>query len=342
MKIKKTFFSILLSISLLLVTTFSCFATTEQNNPSVFPSDDALAFLEENGTTVSGDGMPLYDIGDKVIAYYYETSPTGYCIVDSFGNIIECAFDKRKEITDEKIYYLSPTVLCSKENNNYINIENNNVEKVNEKSNFGDTINEIAQKYKPTSKDATSNNVIKPILTNANYNKLEGTCRTYKYNPDGRCGSVASAILLMYYNDYIDDYMVLSSYETSDGVSLINLLVPHIEGNDPVNGSVTKEVVSGLNWYLRWKGRSEKYVAKSTTSISQSAYMSIINSGRPAIIDLNKAPTYGEHWVVGYGYDRYIRTDRTYFYYIVNDGWGSNSVLILSDYVGDAVYLNYL
>lgn len=91
----------------------------------------------------------------------------------------------------------------------------------------------------------------------------------------------------MYYNDYIDDYMVLSSYETNDGVSLINLLVPHIEGDDPANGSNTAEVVSGLNWYLRWKGRAGNYVATSSASIYYSTYMSIIDSGRPAIIDLN-------------------------------------------------------
>lgn len=342
MKIKKSIFSILLSIILLLATSLPCFAYAKQNNPAVFPSDDALAFLAENGSRLSGEGIPLYSIGNKIISYYYELNPSGYCIIDSFGNIIECAFNKRKEIPNEKIFYLSPTVLCSQENNNYINIENKAVEKVNGETDFGNKINIIGQKYKQTFTSKISNNDIKRIAARANYNTISGSCRTYSYNPDGRCGSTASAILLMYYNDNIDDYMVLSSYETNDGVSLINLLVPHIEGDDPENGSNTGEVVSGLNWYLRWKGRSGYYVATSSTSITYSTYMSIIDSGRPAIIDLNSAPNYGEHWVVGYGYQKYPRSDRTYAYYIVNDGWGENGVYILSDYVGDAVYLNYL
>lgn len=342
MKIKNSIFSILLSISLLLVSAFPCFASAKQNNFEVYPSDDALAFLAENGSTLSEKGIPLYDIENKVIAYYYEITPTGYCIIDGFGNIIECAFNKRKELPNGKIFYLSPTLLCSKENNEYINTENKAIEKVSEKSDFGNKINTIAQKYKSKSTDEISNKDIKRLSARANYNTISASCRTYSFNPDGRCGSTASAILLMYYNDYIDDYMVLSSYETNDGVSLINLLVPHIEGDDPANGSNTAEVVSGLNWYLRWKGRAGNYVATSSASIYYSTYMSIIDSGRPAIIDLNAAPTYGEHWVVGYGYQKYPRSDRTYAYYIVNDGWGKNGVYILSDYVGDAVYLNYL
>ena len=84
MKIKNSIFSILLSISLLLVSAFPCFASAKQNNFEVYPSDDALAFLAENGSTLSEKGIPLYDIENKVIAYYYEITPTGYCIIDGF------------------------------------------------------------------------------------------------------------------------------------------------------------------------------------------------------------------------------------------------------------------
>ena len=38
--------------------------------------------------------------------------------------IFKCAFNKRKELPNGKIFYLSPTLLCSKENNEYINTEN--------------------------------------------------------------------------------------------------------------------------------------------------------------------------------------------------------------------------
>ena len=40
----------------------------KQNNFEVYPSDDALAFLAENGSTLSEKGIPLYDIENKVIA----------------------------------------------------------------------------------------------------------------------------------------------------------------------------------------------------------------------------------------------------------------------------------
>lgn len=111
MKIKKIFFSTLISISLLLGSTFPCFADARQNNFAVFPSEDALSFLAENGSTVADRSIPLYSLENEVIAYYYEMNPAGYCIVDNFGNIIECYFNNEREIPAEKIFYLSPTVL---------------------------------------------------------------------------------------------------------------------------------------------------------------------------------------------------------------------------------------
>ena len=48
----------------------------------------------------------------------------------------------------------------------------------------------------------------------------------YSYNPDGRCGSVAGAIVLNYYDRYKSPSYVPNSLESSDEcVALINALV---------------------------------------------------------------------------------------------------------------------
>lgn len=68
--------------------------------------------------------------------------------------------------------------MCSKENNEYINTENKAIEKVSEKSDFGNKINTIAQKYKSKSTDEISNKDIKRLSARANYNTISGSCET--------------------------------------------------------------------------------------------------------------------------------------------------------------------
>ena len=316
-----------------------CSAVVYADTKDIILSNDSISFIETKDRTLSDVSISLYNHDDEVIAYYYSLIPKGYVICNTSGDIIECSIDNAKTITNKKTYYVEPTVLCNKSGDKFINLSNGNVYNesviVTKSTSFTKKINDIDML------DIGSSQQTEMVQPRARaYNTLSGTCRTYSFNPTGICGSTAAAIFFMYYNDHIDDYMVLSSYETSDGVSLITLLEPHIDGEEP--GSNTTDLVSGMNWYLRWKGQANSYTAISTTNISYSSYRSIIDSGRPVIIDLNSAPTYGEHWVVGYGYELYVRANASYEYYIVNDGWGSNSVFILSDYVGDAVYLRHL
>lgn len=310
----------------------------ESSNENII-SDDTISFIESKDRIIFDVATPLYNCYDEVIAYYYALLPIGYMICNINGEIMECSIENNKAVSNCKNYYIEPTILCYRSNGEYINIANSEVfvkDLVIQKSNaFTEKISDINENTTSVSMYTES------AQTRARaYNRLSGVCRTYSYNPTGICGSTAAAIFFMYYNDYIDDYMVLSYYETTDGISLIQLLEPHIDGDVP--GSNTADLVSGMNWYLRWKGQSGSYTAVSDTDVSYLTYRTIIDSGRPAIIDLDAEPTYNEHWVVGYGYELYVRADRSYQYYIVNDGHGSNSVYILSDYVGDAVYLQHL
>ena len=68
----------------------------------------------------------------------------------------------------------------------------------------------------------------------------------YSYNPDGRCGSVAGAIVLNYYDRYKSPSYVPNSLESSDGVALINALVARM-------GTSTNyiELKRGLSLYIK-------------------------------------------------------------------------------------------
>lgn len=186
-------------------------------------------------------------------------------------------------------------------------------------------------------------NTLEPIdaVQGTNNGFLTGSLRKYSYNPNGICGSVAAAIFLMYYDDYINGDFVTASYTSADGVSLIKYLVPHIEGSQGLNTSVqvsstSADVVSGLNWYLSTRGLSGSYSTVLQSPGSFTTYCARIRANRPVIIDLDAHPTYVEHWVVGYGF-----TNRTTTKYAeVSDGWGNTAILINWNYVGDIIYLN--
>ena len=105
--------------------------------------------------------------------------------------------------------------------------------------------------------------------------------------------------------------------EKVEGLSR-ELLEPNIDGSEP--GSTTEDMVYGLNWYFRWRGISSNYQALVTHSAPFSYYRPIIDSGRPVIVDLDAHPTYGEHWVVGYGYTIEPHLGNTYYYIVANDG----------------------
>lgn len=81
---------------------------------------------------------------------------------------------------------------------------------------------------------------------------LSSSTKKYDYNPDGRCGAVASAILLRYYNDHFNEAYVASKYETANGKKLINRLTNKFLGT----GTTYSELQSGINEYLSNRGIS--------------------------------------------------------------------------------------
>lgn len=187
-----------------------------------------------------------------------------------------------------------------------------------------------------------SSRTLDPSFNPPAYTIVSGL-RTFDYNPDLRCGSIAAAILLAYYDDEVDDDIVDDERFLSDGTgeAFSDYLYDEIEGLIPT--SYTRDVRNGLDWYLEQVGFDDQYSAASVSDASCAEYSDLIYAGTPVIIDLNDHPSYGEHWVVGYGTDVQVLEMGIYYiasvFAIVNDGHGDNGVYINWDYVGDIVYL---
>ena len=214
--------------------------------------------------------------------------------------------------------------------------------------NFKKRINQIISKYSQASErnnmssySASNLTLITDSDMSSEYRIVNGL-RTFDYNPDGRCGSAAAAILLAYYDDEVDDAIVDDVYlSDSTGEAFTNYLYYHIEGLIP--SSFAEDVRNGLNWYLEEVEYDDIYYATVVSNATFSEFYNLIFDDSPVIIDLDDHPTYGEHWVVGYGTDMRMYSDSfisgIISFAIVNDGWGSNEIMINWDYVCDIVYL---
>lgn len=285
--------------------------------------------------------IPLYDLDDNVTAYMITLSPVGYIIYNQ-DDVIEASHTLDYQITKQKIYYCGPLSIFELQGDYiYRNLISS------ELSSFSE-LQLLEQSFKSLNLKATTDlksslfteNSIAPY-TVSSY-KLPYLPRTYSYNPDGRCGSVALAITLMYYDDHIDSNVVPSWISNADntGESFSTLLKPHVEDIGSSYGSSTSELQSGANWYFRYRGISSQYSATALYNSTFSSYKSRIDANRPVIVDLNAHPTYNEHWVVGYGYYYQSSGSAERCLIIANDGWGNNGREISYKYVGDLVFFN--
>lgn len=325
-----------LSLAAIYLFSFSTYATNY--SPDILPQEAKYrvnSLLQAHDSTSSIEAsVPLYDNQDDIVAWGIHLNPTGYIIIDANNSfIIEYSLQNTAPFSGlDKIYYAGPLQYYKKKQSEFVSVRSN------ESYNY-EELSDDFDKFRSTlcsdfHQEFSQNRQARILTTHT----IPGELRKYSYNPNGICGSTAAAIFLMYYRDYPDSWMVPSWHDTEDGISLIKLLEPNIDGSVP--GSTTEDMVYGLNWYFRWRGISSSYQALVTHSAPFSSYRPIIDSDRPVIVDLNAHPTYGEHWVVGYGYTIEPHLGNTYYYIVANDGWGSNGVEISMKFVGDIVYLN--
>lgn len=279
--------------------------------------------------------VPMYDSEDNIIAWLYTLNPVGYIVADADHEIVvEFSLSNNFNYSeDAMLYYGGPTQFYQKDGDTFYNVKSETVVSEGE-------VAERSSSFVATTV-ALINDVDtmpSPLSNTPPYSLDSDKFQRYDFNEDGRCGSVAAAILLAYYNDTGYSGLVPSEYYDNDE-EFTKYLHPHIELLDDTKGSSTSDLVSGLNWYLKQKGFDSKLAAYSKANGSFSTYTEKIDGYDPVILDLNAEPKYGEHWVVGYGYDYDQIIVKYNQFAIVDDGWGDVDQEINWKYVGDLVYL---
>lgn len=283
------------------------------------------------------DKKPLYDANDNVCAYIVSLKPVGYIIFNETG-VIECSHTVDYPIDSEINYYFGPLQLYKKTNSGYQHL-------VSKEIVSKDCIQSLDSSFKVKqkvvlSKSAESSNLITPRYVAEK--SLPYRPRTYSYNPDYRCGSLALAITLMYYDDHIDSYMVPNWIANADntGQYFSSLLKPHVEDINSNHGSSAADLSSGADWYFAYRGINNQYHSIRMINPTYDGYRAIIDTNKPVMVLINSHPSYGDHWIVGYGYYYQTYGDAARRMLLINDGWGNNGRELDFNYVVNLVYFN--
>lgn len=164
---------------------------------------------------------------------------------------------------------------------------------------------------------------------------ISGTLVNYSHNYNGICGSISAAIVLQYYDTYLDDDILPIECEYNEIETLYTIMpyIDHVNNFSDPGGSDVIDMYDGLNDYLSDVDVNSNTFSYNTFNIN--TYKACINLNKPVIVDLDNHPIYHEHWVVGYGYYTNLRRVT---HIICVDGWGNSYVQIPLSYIGYIVY----
>lgn len=169
----------------------------------------------------------------------------------------------------------------------------------------------------------------------------------YDYNNNGICGTIVSAVLLAYNDDYIDngyvDDNVRKRFSTGAG-SLIDVLYNLIDkGKD---GTIATDLTTGLNTYFRnYSKPVSLYKANGVlTATFTKVRNAIDNDSQPVAVGIpdflypsDGPENYAGHWVVAYQYN-YKNSTAGKFYKVV-DNHGKYKAIINVGWTAGAVWM---
>lgn len=284
---------------------------------------------------------PLLDENNEVIAICLDFN-NAYLIYDINGNVIEYSPRNNSIIRDldGEIYYGGPLSYYQIDDNQFFDVVSR--ESINKDTLASQT--KRMSKINNVSHITTLSSTSTPTYSERTL-KVSGLPRSeIDYNNGSSCGQVATAIMLMYYDDYIDDNYVTDYFQTYTEALHDFLAERYFPHEDGYYGTGYASLTKGINNYFK-DFNINNSAAAVKGNIDGCLNYNIGSRDEPIIIKLKKDENSTSkwsinHWVVGYGYsDIYINGKFSSRRLIVNDGWGHNEVYIVYDslYVDGAV-----
>lgn len=151
------------------------------------------------------------------------------------------------------------------------------------------------------------------------------------------CGTHAAAVLLAYYQDYIDEEVIptyIRQKNSRQSKALVKFLQLFIQRYGLP--TVAWQVAHGLSAYFDYTDK--KLRARMTMAGGWQRAVKRIDQGKPVIVGVLKVlgSTYGNHWVTAYAY---METSEGERFLKVHDNWGNYNKIIPAKWVNGTVSL---
>lgn len=316
-------FGLTFSALLAVVMLFSSVTVFAEEYDSKYPSENvniaktrAEMFLNSVGKpALLEEGILLKNLNGEYEAVSFSMPENGYIIVNIKDlTIPELSFENSNPYDNVKNpIYNGVLSYYSKVGEEFVSLKDNSSVRIEQFENVYSK-EEIADKEESI---RTLENTLKNQLRHVNIERyINGSLKTW-YISGGHCGSIASAICMRYYYDYVSTNYVSSG---SIGQNALIALMQQYVGS---GGTTYSNLDNGLDNYFN--ARNVNNSANAITSFSFSRVKTQINRSRPIIIGTTNHPTFGDHWIIGHGY---FTSPVDGNYVIVNNGWGNNNVWI--------------
>lgn len=151
-------------------------------------------------------------------------------------------------------------------------------------------------------------------------------------NRDATCGMMSASVLLAYYQDYIQQEIVLDTIRSKGSSSYQQLypsLLKEITSFSP-KGTIAYDVSMGINRFLRKHNTNQYYRARGSLTPTYGIVMNKLSQPipKPVIVGTNQLlgspDNYKNHWVLAY---RTTKLDNQKFYQ-VHDNHGRYNAII--------------
>lgn len=344
------------------------------SNQAIYNMDEAYAAIQyySYGTKFFNElsiekSIFMKSLSSEKIEYvFYELNPNGYAVfqLDSFS-LVEACFDgisdQFRNSLNSDMYYGGPFVFCSKSSIGFTNLFSNELLTEDEVLEYQRIESHALVLFKQSGAQKRYSESNKRY-NNSSFGAESRTSYSVGYdyfssltefgnNVNNTCTVIAESILLGYYDNFIDDSFVDSTYRNGNGTTeafhqLLNDYVYGVGGTQ--SGKFIHETQNGINNYL--SSRTCCAVLNSEYS-NQTAALNCIQTnlanGRPVIASMGIS--HGAFWNhtclvyrLEYAPDSTSLTDATF---TVHMGWHSstayNSYLVSGAWLYETGYITY-
>ena len=279
----------------------------EISNTSLNSTINAYA-TDKTVSFSSSDSVRLKSFSNDSYTYtMHLLSPYGYAIIyDENGALMEACYAENAAIpfplnSEKDLYYGGPFNYFLKEGNNYISISD---DYVLNSTDIAYIVNRESGAVSSTIRSGSRSTSVDNLTTVTTSDTSSFVAESYfenltdfGINANGTCTVIASAILLGYYDYYVNDSFVSSEYEQGNGTSeaFHQLLNNYVYGSQSQGGINIRNALSGLNSYLASRNLTARFQSVyQTANSARSKIISELNSGKPVIASV--AETYGAEW----------------------------------------------